>query len=115
MYAEQAYPLDNLNFWPVPNTGVNNVVLYSWKPLAELALITTVLSLPPGYERALKFALAVELAPEFGKALSDNVAALAIESKAAIKRMNYRPNYLMVDKEIRAKPAVWNWLTGEPI
>lgn len=114
LYNDQAYPLSNINVWPVPNTAINNLVLYSWKPLTELAAINNALSLPPGYERALKFALAVELAPEYGRPLSDEVAVLAVESKADIKRMNYRPQYLQVDKEIRAKPAVWNWMTGEP-
>ena len=115
MYAEGVYPIDNLNFWPVPNTGVNNVVLYSWKPLIDLASLTTTLSLPLGYERALKYALAIELSSEYGRAVPDTTIALAVESKAAIKRMNYRPNFLQVDKAIRAKPAVWNWQTGEPI
>lgn len=114
MYAEGAYPLDNLNFWPVSNTTVNNVVLYSWKPLAELTLLTTLLSLPPGYERALRYALAMELAPEYGRAVPDTTIALAIESKAVIKRMNFKPRFLQVDNELRAKPAVWNWMTGEP-
>lgn len=115
MYAEGTYPLDNLNFWPVPNTAVNNVVLYSWKPLADLANINTSLSLPPGYERALKYGLAIELSSEYGKTPSDTTVALAIESKAEIKRMNFRPEFLQVDKELRAKPAVWNWMTGDPI
>lgn len=115
MYPEGVFPIDNLNFWPIPNTGVNNVVLYSWKPLANIATITTAISLPPGYSRALRFALALELSSEYGRALPEVAVALAIEAKATIKRMNYRPTYLQVDKEIRAKPAVWNWLTGEPI
>ncbi len=115
MYPDGNFPLDNLNFWPIPDTSVNSVVLYSWKPLVDLATITTSIILPPGYQRALKYGLAVELADEYGKTLPETVIAKAIESKATIKRMNYVPHFLQVDKEIRAKPAVWNWLTGEPI
>lgn len=114
VYADGSYPLDSLSFWPVPNTTVNNVVLYSWKPLADLTSLTTTLSLPPGYQRALKYALALELAPEYGKMLSEQAVELAVQSRAAIKRMNVEPAYLQVDKELRAKPAVWNWMTGEP-
>lgn len=114
LYDDGAYPLNNISVWPVPNAGVNNLVFYSWKPLAEFATITTQVSLPPGYERALKYALALELAPEYGKAISELTMALAVDSKADIKRMNYRPHYLQVDQELRAKPAVWNWMTGEP-
>lgn len=115
VYNDQAFPLSNLNVWPVPNTNVNNIVLYSWKPLTDLASVTTALSLPPGYERALRYALAIELAQEYGKMIPQPTIDLAFESKAVLKRMNYRPNFLQVDKELRAKPAVWNWLTGEPI
>lgn len=112
-YAEGTYPLETINFYPVPATSYN-VVLYSWKPISEIATLDTVISLPPGYERALNFNLAVDLSPEFGKQLPETVAALAIESKSVIKRMNSKPRYLRVDRALSAKSSVWNWLTGEP-
>lgn len=113
MYAEGTFPLETINVWPIPNQG-NNLVFYSWKPLANLSTFTTDVSLPPGYQRALRYALAIELAPEYGKQVPEVVAAIADESKANIKRMNWRPGYLRVDEALNAKPAVWNWMTGEP-
>lgn len=113
LYSDNAYPLTNISVWPVPDAA-NNIVLYSWKPLASLAALTTSPSLPPGYGRALRYNLAVELAPEYGKQIPPSVEAIAMESKAEIKRMNFAPQYLQVDRALRAKPAVWNWLTGEP-
>ena len=92
--------------------AVNTLVLDSWKPLSTLAALTTSLSLPPGYERALRYALALELAPEYGRQVSEIVMAAAVESKAAIKRMNIAPAYLQVDDALRARPAAWNWMTG---
>lgn len=115
VYNDGAYPLDNLNFWPVPSTSGNNVVLYSWKPLSQLATSTTSISLPPGYERALKYALAIELAQEYGKVLPETTIALAIESKAGIKRINYRPSYLQVDKALQSTRGTWNWITGDTV
>lgn len=112
LYSDDNYPLANLSFWMVPNQTVS-IALYSWKPLTALTLDTAI-SLPPGYERALKYALALDLAPEYGKQLQDIVVLTANESKAAIKRMNSKPRYLQVDEALRSKPAVWNWLTGEP-
>lgn len=111
-YAEGTYPLETLNVWPVPNVA-NNIVIYSAKALTQLTLDTAT-SLPPGYERALKYNLALELAPEYGKTVSDAVVAIAVESKAVLKRKNTKPRYLRVDDALKAKPAVWNWMTGEP-
>lgn len=113
LYAEGTYPLETINLWPVP-VQVNNLALYSWKPLANVSNLSTALSLPPGYERALKYNLAIDLAPEYGRPVTAEVAAIAVESKAAIKRMNSKPQYLAVDDALRARPAVFNWMTGEP-
>ena len=46
------------------------------------------LSLPPGYMRALRFNLAVELASDFGIAVPTYVAKGARESKADVARAN---------------------------
>jgi hypothetical protein len=112
IYAEGAYPLDNINVWPVPNTTCN-IALYSWKTINNLTLTTT-LSLPPGYQRALRYNLAVDLAQEYGRMLSEDVKAIAIESKSVLKRKNTTPSYLRVDESLQSKSAVWNWMTGEP-
>ena len=55
------------------------------------------LPLPPGYERALRYALAVELAPEFGKTPSPIVLSTAAESFGLIKSRNAQPQYLYFD------------------
>lgn len=113
IYCDNAYPLANVNVWPVPGQG-DNLVFYSWKPLTEIATLTTQISLPPGYQRALRYALAVELAPEYGRAVSPAVSETADVAVASIKRMNWQPNYLRVDNALIPLPSVWNWMTGEP-
>lgn len=112
-YAEGTYPLETINLWPSPNSG-NNLVIYSAKPLANLSALSTAISLPPGYQRALRYNLAAELAPEYGKQLPEAVELGAVNSKAEIKRKNSRPKYLLVDDSISARPVGWDWRTGEP-
>ena len=116
IYYDNAFPLGSVNVWPIGNQAGNNLVFYSWKPLTDVASLTTVISLPPGYARALRYNLAIELAPEYGKTVSPEVISIAEVSRANIKRMNMNvdPKLLRVDDEIMSKPAVWNWLTGEP-
>lgn len=87
LYCEGSYPNDTIYLWPVPSEA-NTLVLHSWKPLTQLSGLSTSLSLPPGYERALRSNLAIELCPQFGKEPSGVLMKIAMESKANIKRMN---------------------------
>ena len=111
-YIDDAYPQKNVNVWPVPTDSTNSLVFYSQKPLTS-AVLNTALSLPPGYLRPLRYNLAVDLAPEFRKEVSQEVAAIATESKATIKRTNTKPVLLRVDSALRAMPSVYNRKTDE--
>lgn len=111
-YPEGTYPNETLNFWPIPSTS-ESVVIYSAKALAHLGLSTTI-SLPPGYNRALRYCLAVELAPEFGATIPEAVAAHAAASIADIKRVNHRPKFLIVDSALRGQKPGFDWRTGDP-
>lgn len=111
IYPENANPLETLNVWPVPN-AVNNIVLYSWKVLGNFTDLTTTVNFPPGYGRALKYNMAVALAPEYGKVVPDLVAVIAEESKAAIARMNIRPEYLESDPGVMlGGRGTYDWRT----
>lgn len=50
--------------------------------------LTTQLLIPPGYLRAFKYNLAMEIAPEFGVEPSPQVSRIAMTSKRNIKRIN---------------------------
>lgn len=111
LYPEGTSPLETINLWPVP-TATATLVLYTWKPLTALTNVSATISLPPGFERAIKYNLAIELAPEYGKSASAEVVATAQESKANIKRVNIKPVYVGVDPAI-TRGRRFNILTGE--
>jgi hypothetical protein len=73
--------------WPVP-TGAQTLVLYYDEPVAQFPDLTTPISLAPGYAKAIRTNLAVELAPEFGRVVDPLIDRLARESLADIKRVN---------------------------
>lgn len=112
MWPQYTYPHATLRFWPIPNISVN-VVIWSWKTLSTLTTLDTALSVPPGYNKALRYNLAVELGPEYGKSLDPIIIAHATESKAVLKRMNSRVDLLGVDSGLLQQKSSFNWYTGE--
>jgi hypothetical protein len=111
LYVEYENPLAVLYPWPVPSAA-HKLVLYSRKPLTAFASANTVISLPPGYERALRFNLAPEIAPEYGRVVSNDVLTIASESKANIKRINKKPRYLQCDGAVLNTNKRHSILTG---
>ena len=89
MYLDATYPLGTLNFYPVP-IAASTLTLYSRKPFTQFSSLTASFSLPPGYARAMKYQLAIELAPEYQTSAGQDVAGLAMSAKAGIKRTNNR-------------------------
>lgn len=96
IYASGDSPLEVINVYPVPSVA-SALVLYTQKPLIDYDSLVTVIELPPGYERAIKYNLACEIAPEFGRQVPVKVEEIAIQSKANIKRKNSKPVYLKSD------------------
>lgn len=111
-WLANTYPYATLYLWPIPKIS-GNIVVWSWKPLTDISALTSTLSLPPGYQRALRYNLALELAPEYGKNPSEIVVAHAIESKANLKSMNNKILLMSCDNATLSKRSTWNWYTGE--
>jgi len=111
-YLDDAYPNRNLMFYPVPSI-VNNVNLFLWGQIDAFPDIFEDILLPPGYQRALRHNLAIELAPEFGTQASSTVAAIAAESKNAVKLKNIKPMYLQCDQALLSPDFQgFNYITG---
>lgn len=70
--------------------AVYSLFLDSYKQLQSFAALNTAVVLPPGYKRMLRYNLAVEIAPEYGRTPNPIVAGIAMKSLAALKRLNAR-------------------------
>jgi hypothetical protein len=86
-YYEPTYPLGTLWLYPVPSQA-SSITIYSEKPLTQFANLTSTFSLPPGYAKAMKFNLAVDIAPEYQTEPGQSVVGQAVVTKALIKRKN---------------------------
>lgn len=102
LYDDGGYPQRTLTLYPVPSAS-KQLVLWTRRPLTQIATLDTSISFPPGYDRALIFNHALDLAPEYGKTVPDAVAIGAVESKAAIKRANQRARYLRCDSGVMTR------------
>lgn len=88
LYYEPDYPLGKVFTWPV-NSG--NVMTFGVeKPLQGFATLYDVVSLPPGYADAIRFNLALRLAPEYQITAGPDLMQLAERALKAIKHTNGR-------------------------
>lgn len=94
-YYEKTFPLGRIYIFPSPSGGMMEI--QSNERLQSFSGLTDQLSLPPGYQRAIEFNLALELAGEYAMPVPDTVANRAIESKAAISSANIEPLFVLLD------------------
>jgi hypothetical protein len=111
VYFDGAYPLLGVAFWPVPNT-TEKAVFYSLKPFSTLTL-STELSYPPGYEKAIRYNLAIDLSPEYGRQPDALIMQQALETKAEIKRKNLQTPILKTEIPFQSGKNLFDYKLGE--
>src|SRR5262245_5532346 len=89
-------PLGEVWVWPVPSAATPRG-LYWRETVPQFPDLVTPVALLPGYAKALRCNLAIELAPEFGRVVDPTVERLARESLADIKRANLPYTELALD------------------
>lgn len=97
-------PTGTIVLWPVPNS-TRTMKLLTKVPFSALALVDT-LAVPPGYEEAIVYNLAVRIAPEYERGVSQEVATIARMTKGSLKRANIKPS--------RARSEVASLVGGRP-
>jgi hypothetical protein len=85
-----SYPIGVINLYPVPNISGLYLGLSQKKKLSSFAALTTTITLPPGYESALRYNLAIELAAEYSSPISPIIGAKAAEYLGNIRRVNHQ-------------------------
>jgi len=93
MFINMGYPDITMYLYPVPTVDLEFHFI-SVEELTQPATSGTTLSLPPGYLRAFRYNLALEIAAEYGIQADPRVVRIADISKRNLKRIN-NPNDLM--------------------
>lgn len=95
LYYRASYPLGVVTMYPVPTAG-STLYLQCQAALSTYAAVSTSVDLPPGYIKALKYALAIAISPEY-KDPSQVVLMEAENTKTLIKRMNAKDKPVMAN------------------
>jgi hypothetical protein len=108
---KQSGTLTQLNVYPVPNVNIP-MTLYVREALTSFASLTSTFNLPPGYARAMKLQLAMELAPEYQTEVGADVVSMAMAAKAALKRTNKRSITSQIDVALTGQGRGFNIYKG---
>lgn len=114
LYNDKAHPLSNLYLYPVPSVTVT-LVAYLPLALVQFADLTTEYDFPPGYARAIRTNLAMELAPDYEIEPSATLRDIAGRSKAEIMIPNAMSEIVPVDEAIlsgNGRGGHFDWRTG---
>jgi hypothetical protein len=104
---DNANPVDNLRLYPYPSTAYS-IFLLTEKPLTSLSTLDTSLSLPPGWDRALVYNLALELAPEYGQQPDASIVKIANDSLDNIRMATIRARPMDAYPKIVNNRNVWS-------
>lgn len=83
MFYNGNSPLGTITIYPVPTGGTLHI--RTEKELTEFTTLDTDIEFPPGWERALIYNLAVELAPEYGQPVTEAIYTIAMDALNKIK------------------------------
>ena len=87
IWINNTFPDMEMTVYPVPTRALEWHII-SVEQLTEVSSVATDMYFPPGYLRAFRYNLAMELAPEFGVEPSPQVQRIAMSSKRNLKRVN---------------------------
>lgn len=88
LWPQMDMPNITLTFWPVPSSAMT-LNLWSNKQVTTFPALTTVVTLPPGYEEMLAYLLAEAMAPEFDV---DPVPVAVVRGAGRARRVLKRTN-----------------------
>lgn len=111
--TQQANQVGTINLYLTPDTS-SSYTLYidSQKPFTEFANLATTVTFPPAYYKAMKYGLAIELAPEYGKKLTDDIKELFAEAIETLESVNAKR--IIAGLELpRGKGGSFNWMSGD--
>lgn len=101
-YYDPAFPLGNLFFYPVPNSAFELHIL-TMEALPQFSVPAAQINLPPEYVAAIRYNLALWLAPSYQLEPMPSLVRLAGSAKRVIKRMNTQIQSMTMPRGLASK------------
>tara|TARA_R110000868_G_scaffold294619_1_gene555129 strand:+ start:1168 stop:1881 length:714 start_codon:yes stop_codon:yes gene_type:complete len=111
MWINMEHPNISMTIYPKP-TRVLEWHFISADELVQPATLATAIYMPPGYLRAFRYNLAMEIAPEFGVEPSPQVKRIAMSSKRNLKRINNPDDIMSLPYSLVATRQRFNVYAG---
>lgn len=111
IWVNMTMPNITMTIYPKP-TRLLEWHFISVQELTQPATLATNIILPPGYQRAFRYNLACELAPEFGVEPSRQVQRIAMVAKRNIKRINNPDDIMSLPYSLVATRQRFNVYAG---
>lgn len=116
LYYQRTYAagLGSIYLWPVPNSSTYSLVIYRGQQMPGFVDLVTSYDLPPGYDEAYEYNLALRLCAPYARQVSPDVLAFAQSSFALIQVSNLDLNDAPNDYVLRTAPSrPYNILAGQ--
>ena len=108
VFYDSGYPTGKLYFWPVPTGGVYELHVLTKLPLTAFTSLTQPIVLPPEYEEALVYNLAVRLRPAYQLPPDPVINQLAKAALNTIKNANTQMPRLRMPPGLRGLGAYYD-------
>lgn len=94
LYPDYAWPIMNLNLYPVPRAVTATLLqLSTWVPLQQFTALTDELNMPTGYQAFVVQNIKIVIAQAYGHVVDQSMADLALTYKQRIQGLNIQsPN-----------------------
>jgi hypothetical protein len=107
MWVNNTFPDMEMTIYPIPIKALEWHII-SVEELTQVTSVATDMYFPPGYLRAFRYNLAMELAPEFGVEPTPQVTRIAMTSKRNLKRINFPGDLMAIPYAIVATRQRYN-------
>lgn len=107
LFYDREFPTGTITLYPIPPVAMD-IYLSTYQQIQSFAAYTDPINLPPGYQRALVWNLAVELSDSFGRQVSPNMQRQADLSLGNLKRLNRQDVMMKFDFAILANNVAYN-------
>lgn len=97
IYMDKTWPIANVYLWPIPT--VNTTITLYYTELLSQVTLDTVINLPPGYAKALRYGTALAVSNEYGKTEGADIAGTYTNLLRDIMRANYKLRHMDYNSE----------------